>query len=214
MSERRTALRGRKGGALETRAFCAFCAVIVKIRGHAREVKRGMMGSKYDEETREKAIALVASGKSYMQVSKIIGVPKSTVADWYNRRMEDDEDFLAARAEARRASIKKCGKIIDRAMNAIDLKVSAASRETKLVREGIEVLRRAARDGYVSMTEDDVKKIREIIGEYTGVGLRDLSTTLKDIAAHQDKLERDVMGGDAVSAVQVTLDGDAEDFAG
>lgn len=43
-----------------------------------------MRGRFYSSEDREKAKALVATGKSYSEIFKLIGVPKSTLSTWYS----------------------------------------------------------------------------------------------------------------------------------
>ena len=77
-------------------------------------------GSKYDGHTKEQAIALIASGVSITNAAKQMGIPKSTVADWWHSQGDADEDAIAARREARRASILKCGRIVDKALTTLD----------------------------------------------------------------------------------------------
>ena len=60
------------------------------------------MASKYDTEVKERVLALWASGINARKVSKTVGVPYSTVLDWIHTAQEEDEDFLAARREAKR----------------------------------------------------------------------------------------------------------------
>ena len=99
-------------------------------------------GSKYDPITKERALALIASGLTITRAAKQMGIPKSTVADWWHSQGDADEDAIAARREARRASILKCGRIVDKALTTLDRKISAAGRECKDVDEGLAVLRK------------------------------------------------------------------------
>lgn len=173
-----------------------------------------MQGSKYTDEQRERALALVASGMSCTEAARQTGIPKSTVSHWWNTQAQDSEDVVAARMEARRRSIAKCGKIVDKALGAIDRKVTAAAHECKTVADGMAVLRKAARDGVIGLTEDEVKALQNVVKDYTGVGLREMSATMTDICKMQESLEKQVQGGDTAASVQVMFAGDSEGLAG
>lgn len=172
-----------------------------------------MKGSKYTEEQREQAIALIASGLSATAAGRKLNIPKSTVSHWWNTQSQDDEDVIAARTEARRASIKKCGRIVDKALGAIDRKVTAAAHECKAVTDGMAVLRKAAALGVIGLTEEEVTSLRKVVADYTGVGLREMSATMGDICKMQEALERQIEGGDTAGSVQVTFSGDSEVYA-
>lgn len=163
-------------------------------------------GSKYDGHTKEQAIALIASGVSITNAAKQMGIPKSTVADWWHSQGDADEDAIAARREARRASILKCGKIVDKALTTLDRKITAAGRECRDVDEGLKVLRKAAKDGVIGLSEDEVKSLQKIVQDYTGVGLRELSGAVKDIAQQQAALETQLLDApDAAPELHVQL---------
>lgn len=163
-------------------------------------------GSKYDARTKEQALALIASGVSITNAARQLQIPKSTVADWWNTQGDADEDAIAARREARRASILKCGRIVDKALMALDRKISAAGRECKDVDEGLKVLRKAAKDGVIALDEMDVKALQKIARDYTGVGLRELSGAVKDIAQQQAALETQLLDApDAAPELHVQL---------
>lgn len=163
-------------------------------------------GSKYDPITKERALALIASGLSITRAAKQMGIPKSTVADWWHSQGDADEDAIAARREARRASILKCGRIVDKALTTLDRKISAAGRECRDVDEGLKVLRKAAKDGVIGLSEDEIKSLQKIVQDYTGVGLRELSGTVKDIAQQQAALETQLLDApDAAPELHVQL---------
>lgn len=173
-------------------------------------------GSKYDPITKEQALALIASGLSITKAAKEMGIPKSTVADWWHSQGDADEDTIAARREARRASILKCGKIVDKGLSTLERKITAAGQECRDVDEGLKVLRKAAKDGVIALSEDEVKNLQKIARDYTGVGLRELSGAVKDIAQQQAALETQLL--DAPDAapelhVQLTLVDPAESGA-
>ena len=163
-------------------------------------------GSKYDARTKEQALALIASGVSITNAARQLQIPKSTVADWWNTQGDADEDAVAARREARRASILKCGKIVDKALAALDKRVAAAGREARDMDEGLKVLKKAAKDGVIGLSEDEVKSLQKIVQDYTGIGLRELSGTVKDIAQQQLTLEQQLLDApDAAPELHVQL---------
>lgn len=163
-------------------------------------------GSKYDPITKEQALALIASGLSITKAAKQMGIPKSTVADWWHSQGDADEDAIAARREARRASILKCGKIVDKGLSTLERRITAAGRECKDVDEGLKVLRKAAKDGVIGLSEDEIKSLQKIVQDYTGVGLRELSGTVKDIAQQQAALETQMLDApDAAPELHVQL---------
>lgn len=165
-----------------------------------------LKGSKYTDEDRERALALISSGMSPTQAAKKLGFPKSTVCHWWNTQMQDNEDVVAKRMEARRASVEKCGRIVDRALGAIGKKVTAAASECREVDDGLKVLKKAAKDGVIALSEDDVKKLKGILADYTGIGLRELSGSMKDVHALQQSLEEQMLDApDAAQELHVQL---------
>ena len=138
-------------------------------------------GSKYDQKIKDEALALVASG---------LRIPKSTLADWVHTQNESDEDGVAARREIRRKQIARCEKIGDKVLRALDRKAEAAAKDTRTINDGLAVLEKAARDGVISLSEAEVASLRNVVTDYTGVGLRELAGTMKDVAARQETLEQ------------------------
>ncbi len=163
-----------------------------------------MTGSRYTDEQRETALAMLAAGRTQAETARKLGIPKTTVCFWYHNRMKDDEDMIAARSEARRETARRCGKIVDRSLGAIGRRVADADSEYKTMREGLRVIARAAKDGYLGLSEDDVETLKKAVRGYTGVGLRELSGAMKDVFSLQSSLEEDA-GTDADAGVQVTF---------
>ena len=146
-------------------------------------------GSKYDNKFKEEALALVASGVSITNAACRLRIPKSTLADWVHTQNEGDEDGVAARREIRRAQIKRCNRIVDKSLRALDLKIDGVAKNARKMAEGLDVLVKAADDGVVSLTDTELATLREAVSDYTGVGLRELSGTIKEVAARQETLE-------------------------
>lgn len=170
-------------------------------------------GSKYDQKIKDEALAFVASGVSITNAAVRFGIPKSTLSDWVHTQNESDEDGVAARREIRRKQIARCEKIGDKVLRALDLKASAAVKDTKAVNDGLDVLEKAAKDGVIALSADEVASLRNVISDYTGVGLRELAGTMKDVAARQETLEQH-LGESSSENAQITFASpDEEAFA-
>lgn len=169
-------------------------------------------GSKYDNKFKEEALALVASGVSITNAACRLRIPKSTLADWVHTQNEGDEDGVAARREIRRAQIKRCNRIVDKSLRALDRKAEAAVKDTKTVNDGLAVLEKAAKDGVIALTEAEIAGLRDVVKDYTGIGLRELAGTMKDVAARQDALEAHLSEGDS-REIQITFADGLEELA-
>lgn len=170
-------------------------------------------GSKYDQKIKDEALALIASGVKISNASVRLGIPKSTLSDWVHTQNESDEDGVAARREIRRKQIARCEKIGDKVLRALDLKASAAVKDTKKLDAGLEVLEKAASQGVHGLRPEDVDKLREAVKDYTGVGLRELAGTMKDVAARQETLEQHLGEGSSENAQITFASPDEEAFA-
>lgn len=165
------------------------------------------MGSKYEPEVKERVLALYASGMTALKVAKQVGVPYSTALDWIHTAQDEDEDFVAARREAKRRAINKAWQSVQLGINAINRQVKAANRSradidkviTKIVKRG-------------DLSEEDRKLLVEIIHNYADVGIRDLTGATKAMFEMQDALENRLNGGDGGQLVMIEF-GDAEEYA-
>ena len=55
-----------------------------------------MRGQKYGEETRQRAFALLETGESVSAVARTLGVPRTTLKGWLDRRSEAEEADMEA----------------------------------------------------------------------------------------------------------------------
>ena len=104
--------------------------------------------------------------------------------------------------------VKRCMKIARGSLGAIDRQVAAAAADGKRISAGLKVLAKAEKDGMVALTAEDIKLLREIIDNYTGVGLRDLAATIKAVDEKQARLESQLRQADDTAQelhVQLTL---------
>lgn len=157
-----------------------------------------MVGSKYTDEQRQRFAALLASGLSASAAGKELSIPKSTACAWAQRLIEESDDYAAERELEVRRMVKRCFKIARGSLGAIDKQVTAAAADGKRISEGLKVLSKLAKvkkdekesaDDVVQLTDKDIMLLREIINNYTGVGLRDLAATIKAVDEKQARLE-------------------------
>nr|WP_300129917.1 helix-turn-helix domain-containing protein [uncultured Butyricicoccus sp.] len=166
------------------------------------------MASKYDTEVKERVLALWASGINARKVSKTVGVPYSTVLDWIHTAQEEDEDFLAARREAKRRAVHRAWDSVQNGINAINKQVKAANRSRAEIDK---VINKIAKRG--DLTEDDRQALVHIIRNYTDIGIRELTNATKVMFELQDALETRLTDGTGTQMVMIEFD-DAEDYAG
>lgn len=60
----------------------------------------------------------------------------------------------------------------------------------------------------IALSEEDVKKLKGILADYTGIGLRELSGSMKDVHALQQSLEEQLLDAPDTAQelhVQLTL---------
>ena len=174
--------------------MCVLCVLCVYSNAQAKdaqgkEVMHSMIGSKYTDEQRQQFAALLASGLSASAAGKELGIPKSTACAWAQRLIEESDDYAAERELEVRRMVKRCFKIARGSLGAIDKQVAAAAADGKRISAGLKVLAKAEKDGMVALTAEDIKQLREIIENYTGVGLRDLAATIKAVDEKQVRLE-------------------------
>lgn len=145
-----------------------------------------MKGSKYNENEREQALAMIASGLTISKVSKIMDIPRSTIADWHYKAQLDDDDFLAARRENRRKMVNKSWKVVEQGLNGMDKQVKAAAYEKKQIDSVIQKILKSD-----SIDDKTSNLIIQIVTDYTGISLSQLSRATKSAyEIHQD-LEKD-----------------------
>ena len=114
--------------------------------------------------------------------------------------------------EIRRKQIARCEKIGDKVLRALDRKASVAAKDTRTINDGLAVLEKAAKDGVIALSEAEVASLRNVVSDYTGVGLRELAGTMKDVAARQETLEQHLGEKDS-TGVQITFVEGAEELA-
>lgn len=72
-------------------------------------------GQKYDNETKEKALAMLATDNNVAEIAKQIGIPERTLRDW-KKEKEDDEEFAELRRKKKTEFVNKSWEVIEKAL--------------------------------------------------------------------------------------------------
>lgn len=151
-----------------------------------------MARGKYDDATREQALAMCAKkGMTAAKVAKEMGIPRATVYNWVHTAEEQDEDFVAARREARRKLVKKAMGIVDDGLTAVGRQVRSAAEDRSRIDRLIAAV---GADPYL---DDDTRaSIRTIVRDYAGVSMGDLTRAVKEAGAMESKFMDELLGKD------------------
>lgn len=162
-----------------------------------------MQGSKYSDETREKALAMCAMPKmNAAKVAAAMGIPRATVYDWQKTALENDPDYVAVRRNKIRAMMDKSYAVVGRAIDGLD----AQSKALKLEKTQIDkVLIKILSDG--ELDQDTREKMAEIVRAYTGASMTDVSKVARETLDMYDRLERRLTGESDGQAIQITFEG-------
>ena len=163
-----------------------------------------MQGSKYDDATREKALAMCAMPKMNPgKVAEKMGIPRATVYDWAKTAQENDPDFVAVRRNKIRAMMDKSYAAVGRVIDGIEKK----SKAVKLENDKIDrVLLKLAGDA--ELDDATRKAMMQIVRDYTGTSMTDMVRVAKDGLGICDTLEGKLAGKETESSevhVQLTL---------
>lgn len=150
-----------------------------------KKVGGKQQGRKYSEEVRQKALMLIADGKSVREVSEEMQVPESTIKSWKKASLESDPQELAKLRLERKmrfaaiagANAEKAALLIGRNLERIQ---SSQDELDKLIRAVGEL---GPED---EVTKEQAKRAVEVLNRLKDPGLRDLSVaagTMYDKAA-------------------------------
>lgn len=137
-----------------------------------------MQGSKYDNETREKALALLAANDNASAVARELGLPVSTVASWRKEKLKDDK-FADLRRKKQKAFINKAWEAIDRSMKIAETRLKMAEKYTG---ELLELLEGCAETEEIS--EKYYPAFRRLVEK---IAMYDISDIMKVISTMYDK---------------------------
>lgn len=196
---------------------CPFCPkfpiilVFSKTR-HAREVI-GMQqrGSKYDQKIKDEALG--ARGERRLDHKCRVPAAHSEIDACGLGAHENESTRTAWRTAGNPPQAdRRCEKIETRCCVRSTARPRPPRRTPGPINDGLAVLEKAARDGVISLSEAEVASLRNVVTDYTGVGLRELAGTMKDVAARQETLEQHLGEKDG-TGVQITFVEGAEELA-
>ena len=161
-----------------------------------------MRCSKYDNEIREKALALCLQPKmNPAKVAKQLGIPRATVYDWVKTANDNDPNYVAARRGRIRAMMDRTYAIVGRTLEGLEKQSKAVRLEkNEIDRVILKILTDCGLDDDIS---DDIVKI---IRTYTGTSMTDLIKVARESLDMYDRFENKLGGGDAGGAIQITFD--------
>lgn len=163
-----------------------------------------MQGSKYDDETRERALAMCALPKmNAAKVAKELGIPRATVYDWQKTAQDNDPDFVAVRRNKIRSMMDKSYAVVGRVIDGLEKKSKAVKME------GAEIDRVLSKLAGDDALDDATRKAMiAIVRDYTGASMTDMMRVAKDGFALSETLEGKLAGKETESSevhVQLTL---------
>ncbi len=177
--------------------------------GIQRTLRRRMQGSKYDDETRERALAMCAMPKmNPAKVAAAMGIPRATVYDWQKTAQETDPDFVAVRRNKLRRMMDKAYSVISRSLNGLETQSKAIELEKAEVDH---VILRILADP--ELDDDTRSTITEIVRDYTGTKMTDLVKVMRETMEVQERLERQLHPEAETSGVQIAFDDDIKELS-
>ncbi len=150
-------------------------------------------GKKHDNETKEKALAMLATNNNIAELAKVLGIPESTLKTW-RKEKEDDEEFAELRREKKAQFVNQAWNIIEDALKLGANRVKRALEHEAELDEIIDVI---SDDENLSdkMKSNLINKVRTLQIQ----GIKDISTFIGTL---YDKQALAV--GDATGRQEVT----------
>ncbi len=149
-----------------------------------------MQGSKYDDAFRANAVAMCTEPKmTPSKVAKKLGIPSSTVYDWYRTDKSSDPDLIAIRRNKLRNLMDKAYSVASRSIDGLDKQSKALKLEKSQIDK---ILIKILSDGEL----DDVTRetMAEIVKNYTGASMVDMLKIVKESLAISEKFEKYLSG--------------------
>jgi hypothetical protein len=137
-----------------------------------------LQGSKYSDETREKALALLAANDNASAVARELGLPTSTVASWRKEKAKDDK-YADLRRKKQKAFINKAWEAIERSTKIAETRLKMAEKYTDELMELLAGCREAE-----EMTEKEYRAFRPLVEK---IAMYDISDIMKVISTMYDK---------------------------
>jgi DNA-binding transcriptional MerR regulator len=158
-----------------------------------------MRGKRYNDEDKEKALALLATNNDIKGISKQLDIPERTLRDWKSVEMvkEEESDIAKYRMEKRKEFVDNSWRIIEKSVELGEKRINRALEHESELDELIELINGMSADEMPQQTKMAlIAKIKTLQIQ----SIKDLSTfigTLYDKAA--------LAAGDSTANNNVTI---------
>jgi len=128
-------------------------------------------GSKYTDEQREKALAMLMT-MSFKAVSESLDIPENTLRDWNKNAEKINPEFVELRKKKKEEFVEKSWSIIEKANRLIEKKLDRALSAEEDIENIIEKAKRSEnldKDDIVALTKNIHKLGIENIGQVSTV---------------------------------------------
>lgn len=166
-----------------------------------------MVGSKYKDETREQALAMLATGMRVTKVAEITGIPKQTISNWKCRAEEDDEDFRAARELEKRKVVETAFGIFQDALKLVGGQVKAAKKSQQDVEKICQAILVSGADG------ETIELMQKIVREHYAMSTKDVVGVMNAVYDRGEAVRRSMAETGEGQTVLVEFGGN-EEYAG
>lgn len=119
---------------------------------------RNMIGSKYNDNDREKAMHLFAKGMTPKEVSKETGIPYGTLRDWKSA-LEGSDDFNKLQQDYKKRFEEQVTNCIDVGMQLIQRNFERAKKNDEILDKLVkDYVKACERDGH-ALSNDEIKAL-------------------------------------------------------
>ena len=150
-------------------------------------------GSKYTDEQREQALAMLIT-MSFKEVSSSLNIPERTLRDWKENEEKINPEFAELRNEKKKQFVESSWRIIEKANKLIEKKIDRALS----AEEDIDKIMKKAK-GNESLDKDDIVALTKNINKLNIENIGQVSTvigTLYDKQALINKEATSCLGAD------------------
>jgi transposase len=166
-----------------------------------------MQGSKYGDEIKEKAYALLMAGNNVSFVSKQLGLPYNTIKGWKSNFEKEDDNFSKLRNKKKEEFIEDSWKIINLANTLLERRLARAITSEDDLDELV-----------AEITELDYKKLTDsqrkgLYAKVAAIKVEDVGKIATVLGTLYDKQALANNEATVNAGIKVTLGGDLDKYA-
>ena len=167
-----------------------------------------MVGSKYKDDVREEALAMLATGMSVSEVARIKKIPKQTISGWKCRAEVDDPRFREQRELQKSKAIEAAWKIYEDAYKIVGGQVKNAKKSQAQVNK---ICGAILSSGFVD--GETAKAMERLVRDHYGMTTKDLLGVMNTMKDHGESLRAGINETEGGQTMLVEFGG-AEEWAG